>query len=104
MIDVNALSDLPLTHQAVIPEDYLDMMGHMNVMWYTHLFSLAVGGLYQRIGLWREYFEANQAGSFLLEAHVRHLSEVRVGQSVTIRTRMLARSAQRLHFMKTLSW
>jgi acyl-CoA thioester hydrolase len=99
MIDVSALNDLPVTHAAVIPEDYLDMMGHMNVMWYTHLFSLAVGGLYQRLGLTGKYFEANAAGSFLLEAHVRHLSEVRVGQSVTIRTRMLGRSAKRLHFM-----
>jgi acyl-CoA thioester hydrolase len=99
MIDVSALNDLPVTHAAVIPEDYLDMMGHMNVMWYTHLFSLAVGGLYERLGLTREYFEAKQAGSFLLEAHVRHLSEVRAGQSVTIRTRVLGRSAKRLHFM-----
>src|SRR6185369_13899032 len=93
------LSLLPVTYEATIPEDYLDMMGHMNVMWYTHLFSLAVGGLYQRLGLTGEYFQTNAAGSFLLEAHVRHLSEVRAGQSVTIRTRMLGRSAKRLHFM-----
>ena len=38
------LTALPITHRAVIPDDYLDEMGHMNVMWYTHLFSLARGG------------------------------------------------------------
>jgi len=33
------LSSLPVLHRADIPETYLDEMGHMNVMWYTHLFS-----------------------------------------------------------------
>ena len=36
---------LPITLQTVIPEDYIDVMGHMNVMWYTHLFGKATGGL-----------------------------------------------------------
>src|SRR5262245_53737307 len=74
-------------------------MGHMNVMWYTHLFSLGIGELFNRIGLTRAYFEANQAGSFALEGHVRFLAEVRVGQAVTIRCRLLGRSAKRLHFI-----
>lgn len=41
------LRQLPLTHQATIPEDYLDSMGHMNVMWYTHLFAHAMLGIFK---------------------------------------------------------
>ena len=93
------LDDLPITYRATIPPDYLDEMGHMNVMWYTHLFGCATMGLFERIGLTREYFEANHAGSFALEHHVRYLAEVRVGQQVTLRSRALDRSAKRLHFM-----
>jgi acyl-CoA thioester hydrolase len=99
MIDVSALNDLPITHAAVIPEDYLDMMGHMNVMWYTHLFSLGAWGLFQTVGLNREYFAANSAGSFALAQHFRYLKEVRVDQHVTIRSRVLGRSARRWHLM-----
>ena len=47
MIYVSALNALPITHATVIPEDYLDMMGHMNVMWYTHLFGCATVGLFK---------------------------------------------------------
>jgi acyl-CoA thioesterase FadM len=97
--DVAALDALPLTHRAVVPEAYLDEMGHMNVMWYTHLFSAATGGLWGLVGLTRAYFEANRAGTFALECHVRYLSEVRAGQAVALRTRVLGRTAKRVHFM-----
>ncbi|MCS6866154.1 MAG: thioesterase family protein [Gemmataceae bacterium] len=93
------LAALPLTHRAVVPAAYLDDMGHMNVMWYTHLFSGGTGGLYELIGLTRAYWAAHQAGSFALEQHLRYLKEVRVGQQVTIRSRVLGRSAKRIHLM-----
>jgi acyl-CoA thioester hydrolase len=93
------LKNLPITHQAVIPETYLDEMGHMNVMWYTHLFSRATEGLFELIGLTRAYFEGNQAGSFALEIHTRFLAEVRVGKPITIRSRLLGRSEKRPHFI-----
>jgi len=93
---------LPVTHRAVIPETYLDLMGHMNVMWYTNLFSEAAWGLFQLVGLTREHFTAHRTGSFALEQHFRYLKEVRLGQHVTLRSRVLGRSAKRwhtIHFM-----
>ena len=92
------LQSLPVTHRAGIPEEYRDMMGHMNVMWYTHLFTRGTTGLWNLIGLTKEYFKATQAGTFQLEDHVRYLNEVHIGQHVTIRTRVLARSAKRIHY------
>ena len=59
------LAALPITHRAVIPDTYLDEMGHMNVMWYTHLFSQAAWGLFQMVGFTLDYFKANRAGSFI---------------------------------------
>jgi acyl-CoA thioester hydrolase len=94
------LTALPIHHQAVIPESYLDEMGHMNVMWYTHLFSCAADALFQSLGLDQRYFEANQTGTFALEQHVRFRVEVRAGQHVTIYSRVLGRSAKRFHFMQ----
>jgi acyl-CoA thioester hydrolase len=98
---MNLLS-LPVTHRAVIPDAYLDEMGHMNVMWYTHLFSEAARGLFQLVGLTREHFTAHRTGSFALAQHFRYLKEVRLGQHVTLRSRALGRSAKRwhtIHFM-----
>ena len=35
---------LPKTLEAVVPEECLDAMGHVNVAWYTHYFSEAMFG------------------------------------------------------------
>ena len=93
------LSQLPVTHQEVIPEGYLDSMNHMNVAWYTHLFGTATMSFYRLFGLNREYMEANDTGIFALEAHIRYVGDVGVGQHVTLRSRALARNEKRLHFI-----
>lgn len=90
---------LPITHRASIPESYLDDMGHMNVMWYTHLFGRATGALFRQIGLDRAYFESHRAGAFALKQMFCYLAEVRAGEAVTIYSRLLGRSAKRLHVM-----
>ena len=93
------LSSLPVTHRAVIPDAFIDEFGHVNVMWYTHLFTEAAGGLFQLVGLTREHLTASRAGTFALEQHFRYLKEVRFGQHVTLRSRVLGRSAKRWHTM-----
>src|SRR6185436_12071704 len=91
------LAPLPITHQATIPESYLDMMGHMNVMWYTHLFGKATCGLFKIAGMDREYFEAQHSGSFALAQFFRYRKEVRIGEHVTLRSRLLERSDRQFH-------
>jgi len=98
-VSLQDVGQLPLTHHATIPEDYLDSMGHMNVMWYTHLFAHAMGGIFKRIGMDRDYFVNNQAGSFALKQYVNYLIEVRFGEQISIHTRMLGRSLKRIHLM-----
>jgi len=93
------LSTLPITHQSIIPESYRDVMGHMNVMWYTHLFSIATVELFKLYGLSREYFQDRRAGMFALKQFFCYHAEVLVGEEVTIRSRVLGRSAKRIHMM-----
>ena len=98
-ITVADVEMLPVNYQQRITESYLDDYKHMNVMWYTHLFSCALDDIFQRVGLTQEYFEANHAGTFALEGHVRYINEVRVGQQVSVRTRAVGRSDRRFHFL-----
>lgn len=93
------LASLLLTHQATIPESYLDGMGHMNVMWYTNLFGHATGGVFKLIGLDREYFQSQKKGSFALQQVFTYRKEVRVGEQVTLRSRVLGRNEKLCHFM-----
>ena len=97
------LKTLPITQQADIPTSYLDEMGHMNVMWYTHLFSQATGGFFNRFGMDLAYMEKEQAGSFALEAHLRYFAEIHAGNRVTVRTRALGRTVKRFHFLHLMT-
>jgi acyl-CoA thioester hydrolase len=94
---------LPQTHRTTIPEEYLDAMGHMNVMWYTHLFSVGMGGLMNQVGLEWEVITEHHAGTFALESHVRYFSEVRVGQTVELYGRVLGWSDKRFHAMQFMA-
>jgi acyl-CoA thioester hydrolase len=93
------LSALPVTHRSVIPDSYIDVMGHMNVMWYTYLFGKATVALWHQVGLDRDYFESKRGGTFAIKQLVTYLAEVRIGEEVVIRSRVLGRSAKRLHIM-----
>jgi acyl-CoA thioester hydrolase len=93
------LSALPILHRTIIPEDYIDAMGHMNVMWYTHLFGKATIALFKLVGMDRDYFQSGQGGTFALKQFFNYQVEVRFGEEVTLRGRVLGRSAKRLHVM-----
>ncbi len=93
------LGDLPIMHQAAIDAGYLDEMGHMNVMWYTHLFDRATWRFFASLGMDLNYYKKSRAGAFALEQHTRYLAELLQGQAVLIRTRVLGRTIKRIHFM-----
>jgi acyl-CoA thioester hydrolase len=93
------LSRLPVTHKAIVLEEHLDEMGHLNVMWYTHFFDRATLAFFESFGMGLAYFEREAAGAFALEKHTRYLAEARLGQAITVHSRALGRSAKRFHFM-----
>ena len=93
------ISSLPITYRKTIPPDYIDEMGHTNVMWYTHLFDEATYTFFEMFGIGRGYEIETNNGAFALEQHIRYLAEVREGQSVTVHTRALGASPKVVHFM-----
>jgi len=99
MIPIADLQALPLYHRESIGPDYLDVMGHMNVRWYVALFDEAAWGFFASFGMDQEYYVRAHSGSFGLKQFIRYLAEVRQGETVAIRTRILGRSASRVHFM-----
>lgn len=98
-LPIDLLESLPVVYRAPIPPEYRDHMDHMNVRWYLALYDEAGDNMYQLYGQTPEYYRAHQTGGFDLEHHIRYLAEVRVGDTVAIRARLLKRSAKRLHYM-----
>ncbi|QDU55367.1 acyl-CoA thioesterase [Aeoliella mucimassa] len=99
---IEQIKQLPHTYEADIPSDYLDEMGHMNVMWYTHLYGQGIRGFLNSVGFDRQYIEEQRCGTFALEKHVRYLSEVRVGENVAVYTRLVDCNGRLYHLMQYL--
>ena len=99
MIPVAKLEALPLFHRETIPPDYLDAMGHMNIRWYMALYDEAGWNFFASFGMDKEYYLGTQAGGFALKHFIQYLAEVRVGETVALRIRLLGRSAKRIHYM-----
>jgi acyl-CoA thioester hydrolase len=99
MISIQQLEALPLFYRTTIPESYLDAMGHMNVRWYMAVFDEAAWKFFASVGMDQTYYENHHGGGFALKQFVRYLAEVRAGETVAVRTRVLGRSAKRIHFM-----
>lgn len=98
-IPLEKLDPLPIVYRAAVPEAYRDHMGHMNVRWYMTLYDEAGDELFKLFGQTMEYYRANHMGGFDLEHHVHYLNEVRIGDTLAFRARLLDRSAKRLHYM-----
>ncbi len=93
------LNELPLGYEFTVPPDFSDFLDHMNVMYYTHLFDRATWAFYEQFGFGREYHTQSGYASFALEGHTRYLSEVRIGETVRLRSRAIARSDKLIHAM-----
>lgn len=101
-VGMSDLTALPLYHRQTIPKDYLDAMGHMNVRWYMALFDEASWRFFASLGMDEKYYRERRLGGFALKHHIQYLAEVREGQAVAVRTRLLGRSEKRIHFMHFL--
>jgi len=93
------LEDLPLNYQTTVREEHIDMMGHMNVMYYTWFTEMATIDLYDSLGLNNEYYAESGCGSFILEDHTSYLNELRLGDKVSIYSRLIDRGDKTIHFI-----
>ena len=99
MITPEQLQDIPIFHRETIPENYRDVMGHMNIRWYMALFDEAAWGLFASFGIDVSYCKVAKSGAFALKQFINYLAEVHIGETVVVHTRILGFSAKRVHFM-----
>lgn len=95
------ITQLPMTYETTVSEEWIDVMGHMNVAYYTASFSKAMQSARSSWGQDNETVKANHIGTFAIETHTRYVAENRVGDRLQIYSRMLDRSKsqKRLHAM-----
>jgi acyl-CoA thioester hydrolase len=96
------LEPLPCFLRKPVPEEYLDAMGHMNVRHYLALFDDAAWEYFASFGMDYRYYESTQNGVFALQQFINYRAEVHRGDVVAVRSRLLGRSAKRIHLIHFL--
>jgi acyl-CoA thioester hydrolase len=92
----------PACLKMVIPGEWADSNGHMNMRWYVAIFDQAGDDLHTRLGLPPIYHRENSTGTFDLEHHTHFLNEVMPGDGVAVYARMVGYSAKRIHYVMFL--
>jgi acyl-CoA thioester hydrolase len=92
----------PASFRAVVPPSWADPNGHMNMRWYVAMFDDAGDELHERVGLTPDFHRLHHSGTVDLEHHTHFLTEVMPGDAVAVYSRLVARSAKRLHYLMFL--
>ncbi|MGW4370496.1 thioesterase family protein [Nocardia takedensis] len=99
---VAQLREIPATLTADVTEREIDANGHMNVVYYLRHGIVAADALLRTTGLDDRYRAERGFGLFTTEHHLRYHSELRLGDSLAVHTRVLERSAKAVHMMTFL--
>jgi acyl-CoA thioester hydrolase len=98
-IPLDKITALTFLLRVAVPPEYQDENRHMNVRGYMAIFDDAGYPLVAGFGITPDYHAAHGTGGFDLEHHLHYLSEVNIGDTIAIYSRLHARSAKRIHYM-----
>jgi acyl-CoA thioester hydrolase len=92
------VDEVPRHLERVVPADYIDENGHMNIGRYLELGGTALWLRCQReLGMPEDYIEQRGLSTFTAEHHLTYHAEMLEGHDVSVRVRLVARSAKVLH-------
>jgi acyl-CoA thioester hydrolase len=93
---------LPDALVGVVTDEFIDMNGHMNVLYYLDWGARGAEALVERAGIDDAYRAARRMGLFTVEHHLAYFSEMRNAATFSVHTRVLDRSDKVLHLMTFL--
>ena len=94
---MNIEAPLLLHRESVLPE-WIDYNGHMNLAYYVLIFDHATDAFLDFIGLTEKFRKANQSSTFAAELHVTYEHEVKLGDTVVVKTQLLDFDEKRIHY------
>lgn len=93
------LAGLPEALAIQVPEAHGDLNGHMNVRHHLAVHDDAGWRYFSGLGFDEEFITVEQRNFFDIEHHLRYYAEVLVGDALSVRVRLLARSTKVVHYM-----
>lgn len=98
-LSINEIQQLPLDLTMTVPPQWEDRNGHVNVQHYLGIYNLGGWKILENIGIDEAYLASRQYGIFDLEHHIRYLTELQIGEVISVYSRILSRDNKRIHGM-----
>ncbi|MEO3937513.1 thioesterase family protein [Dermatophilaceae bacterium Soc4.6] len=96
------VAQLPQHLALVVPPEFTDANGHMNIARYLELYSRSGWVAFSRFGLGEETALAGGPATFDAEHYLRYAAEVHAGDEVTLHSRLVGRSAKAVHHVQLM--
>ena len=99
----NMRLETPLSlYSDVVPSNWIDYNGHMNVAYYVLAFDHATDAFMDALGMGRDYRERDKCSAFVVETHVNYQRELVAGDPLRITTQLLGFDSKRIHYFHRL--
>ena len=89
-------TELPVTLKRQVPSTWTDYNGHMNEAHYLDVAGQATDKLMHMVGCDANYIASGKS-YFTVETHIRHLNEVKEGQSLSVTTQVMNGTGKKMH-------
>jgi acyl-CoA thioester hydrolase len=93
---------LPVAYSVVVPREYTDGNGHMNIARYMQIHSDGGWAYFAHVGLSEEAAAAGGPTTFDVEHHIVYRREVLAGHEVSVHVRLVDLSDRALHTLQFL--
>lgn len=92
------MSGAPLElYRTEVPQEWIDINGHMNVAYYLYAFDRGMDGLMERVGLTAEHREKAGGSIFAVEGHLTYQRELKLGEPLVISLQLLGWDKKKFH-------
>ncbi|MDF1606227.1 thioesterase family protein [Nocardioides sp. YIM 152315] len=91
------LAELPAYAAQAVPAAFEDINGHLNIRHYVGIASEGLDEALVDVGIPQNWPTVAGQGVFSAEHHMTYLSELRTGDRISVRVRLLGRSARAVH-------
>jgi acyl-CoA thioester hydrolase len=99
---LDQVRELPVQLDCVIPPEWEDRNGHVNVQFYLARFELGGWKVLEAFGVDNDWLRRHAYSFFDLEHHLHYLAEIGIGDRVTTYNRVVGSSAKRFHGLENL--
>lgn len=86
----------------VVPPEWIDYNGHMNVAYYVLAFDHATDAFMDYLGMGQNYRDSRRCSAFVVETHVNYQRELVAGDPMRVTTQLLGFDSKRIHHFHRL--